>query len=166
MLHFPVTLQIINCSCANLRTGTLPRLVPSGGETICGRFVPEGVSPQASLQRLKLTSQQVSVGVNQWAANHAATNFSNPSEFHAERWMNDEKFASDDRRARQPFSTGPRNCIGKNLAYAEMRLLVANLLWHFDLELPEESKDWMEKARIFTLWLKPELMVKLTPRKI
>jgi cytochrome P450 len=87
-----------------------------------------------------------------------------PYEFHAERWLEDKRFVSDNRKARQPFSAGPRNCIGKNLAYAEMRLLLASLLWHFDLELAEESKDWMERNQIYVLWLKPELKVKLTPR--
>jgi hypothetical protein len=42
---------------------------------------------------------------------------------------------------------------------------MASLLWHFDLELAEESRDWMERNQIYTLWLKPELKVKLTPRR-
>jgi aspirochlorine biosynthesis cytochrome P450 monooxygenase len=60
---------------------------------------------------------------------------------------------------------GPRNCIGKNLAYAEMRLLLTSLVWHYDLELAEESKNWLEENLVYILWLKLELRVKLTPRK-
>jgi cytochrome P450 len=38
------------------------------------------------------------------------------------------------RDASQPFSYGPRNCIGRNLAYVEMKLIIARLVWTFDLE--------------------------------
>lgn len=34
----------------------------------------------------------------------------------------------DDRQAFQPFVLGPRNCIGRNLAYAEIRLILAKVL--------------------------------------
>lgn len=36
-----------------------------------------------------------------------------------------------------PFSTGPMGCIGKNLAYMEVRLLTANILRKFDVKLAE-----------------------------
>lgn len=46
-----------------------------------------------------------------------------------------------------------------------MRLLMTLLLWHFDLELMDESEDWIDQ-KIFTLWEKGPLMVKLSPRKV
>lgn len=49
-----------------------------------------------------------------------------------------------------------------SLAYAEMRVILTRLLWRFDLELLPESRDWMDQ-RIFFLWDKPALMVKITP---
>ncbi|KAJ0420805.1 cytochrome P450 [Aspergillus carlsbadensis] len=70
-------------------------------------------------------------------------------------------FYSDNREVLQPFSTGPRNCIGKNLAYNEMRMILAKVLWNFDLELCVESKEWWNQ-RAFELWEKPPLMCKLT----
>lgn len=51
----------------------------------------------------------------------------------------------------------------RSLAYAEMRLIMAKVLFNFDLELMPESKDWMEGQKVFTLWEKPSLMVKLHP---
>ena len=48
-------------------------------------------------------------------------------------------FYNDRRDAFKPFSDGPRNCIGRNLAYHEMRLILAKVLWGFDLELAEGS---------------------------
>ncbi|KAJ5977320.1 hypothetical protein N7501_000662 [Penicillium viridicatum] len=63
----------------------------------------------------------------------------------------------------QPFSVGPRNCIGRNLAYVEMRLILARMVFNFDMELDQPEKDWMDQ-KVFALWDKPELMIKLKPR--
>ena len=50
-----------------------------------------------------------------------------------------------------------------SLAYAEMRLILARLLWNFDLELDEMSRRWMYEMKMFLLWEKQPLYVKLTP---
>lgn len=47
----------------------------------------------------------------------------------------------------------------------EMRLLLALVLWNFDLELCPASKLW-DKQRVYNLWEKPELKVKVLPRKL
>ena len=59
----------------------------------------------------------------------------------------------------------PLTLFSHSLAYAEMRTILARMLWNFDMELCEVSKDW-NKQRIFLLWEKPALMVKLTERTI
>ncbi len=43
-----------------------------------------------------------------------------------------------------------------------MRLLLAFVLWNFDLTLCSESNEW-SKQRCFTFWEKPPLYVKMTP---
>jgi cytochrome P450 len=40
-------------------------------------------------------------------------NFKDPDAFIPERWLKDPQYATDDLGASQPFSFGPRNCIGK-----------------------------------------------------
>ena len=45
----------------------------------------------------------------------------------------------------QNFSFGPRNCIGKYLAWAEMRLVLARMVWTFDISAAAVS---METRRI------------------
>lgn len=58
-----------------------------------------------------------------------------------------------------------KNLTEKSLAYAEMRLILARLLWNFDLELQPSCKNWIAEQKTFTLWEKGELDVKLKPVK-
>lgn len=44
-----------------------------------------------------------------------------------------------------------------------MRLIMAKVLFEFDLELQPESEDWLARNKVFTLWEKPPLMVSLRP---
>ncbi|KAF4501667.1 isotrichodermin C-15 hydroxylase (cytochrome P-450 monooxygenase CYP65A1) [Fusarium agapanthi] len=60
-----------------------------------------------------------------------------------------------------PFSVGPRDCIGKSFAYTETRVLLTRLLWKFDLELLPESKDWIVQ-KVYFLYEKPAIHVKMT----
>jgi cytochrome P450 len=49
------------------------------------------------------------------AASHSAANWTRPEEFLPERWLSDgnDEFVNDKRESSQPFSFGPRNCMGK-----------------------------------------------------
>ncbi|KAH8817428.1 toxin biosynthesis cytochrome P450 monooxygenase [Xylogone sp. PMI_703] len=105
----------------------LPRIVPGGGDYIAGRWVPGGTA----------------VCVEQMSTYRSPENFRDPNTYAPERFLNDEYFKDDKRHALNPFSTGPRSCIGKNLAWAEMRLALAKILFNFDLELQEESQNWL-----------------------
>ena len=49
-----------------------------------------------------------------------------------------------------------------SLAYAEMRLILARVLYNFDMELVDPSLDWMTQ-KSYVLWSKPELPVYLKP---
>ena len=52
-----------------------------------------------------------------------------------------------------------------SLAYAEMRSILARMLWNFDMKLCEASKKWTDQ-RVFVLWEKLPLLVKLTERTV
>ncbi|ELR05414.1 hypothetical protein VC83_03574 [Pseudogymnoascus destructans] len=124
----------------------LPRRVPGDGDVINDRWVPGGTA----------------VSVNNWSTYRSEANFREPNSFIPERFLDDPRFASDNKHALQPFSLGPRNCVGRNLAYAEMRLILAQVLWNFDMELAPESDNWANQ-KIFSFWQKGPLYVKLTP---
>ncbi|OLN85229.1 putative sterigmatocystin biosynthesis P450 monooxygenase stcF-like protein 1 [Colletotrichum chlorophyti] len=129
----------------------LPRFVPGVGEDIDGKWVPGGTA----------------VGVHQFSAGHSATNWTRPNDFIPERWLDGNDagdFCNDDKSASQPFSFGPRNCIGKSMAYAELRIVLTKLLWNFDIELMDESKGWTSKQKIYLIWQKVPLMVRCHSR--
>lgn len=64
----------------------------------------------------------------------------------------------------QAFSVGPRNCMGRHLAWAEMRLVVAKLVWTFDVESTGKSLKW-DELRTFLLVEKKPLELRLKVRK-
>jgi len=49
-----------------------------------------------------------------------------------------------------------------SLAYMEMRLVLARMLFEFNLELTEDTKDWT-RAKVYTVWQKNPLWIKLKP---
>ncbi|KPM37985.1 Isotrichodermin C-15 hydroxylase [Neonectria ditissima] len=120
-----------------------PRQVPKGGAMIDGDYVPGGTS----------------VAVNHYAAYHSPLNFSRPNEFIPERFIDTAAFPDDRRDVLQPFSVGPRNCIGKSLAYAEGRLILGRAVWKFDMRLSEKSHGWMSDQKGYVTWMRPEMEV-------
>ncbi|EQB58913.1 cytochrome P450 [Colletotrichum gloeosporioides Cg-14] len=124
-----------------------PRVVMPGGQQIMGKWVPEGVR----------------ISVHHWSTYQSEANFRNAKTFAPERWLKtDPAYAGDVLDAHKPFGFGPRDCLGQNMAMHEMRLILATLLFSYDLELCEESKDWTNQ-KAFALWIKKPLMVRATP---
>lgn len=56
---------------------------------------------------------QTIVSVPQFATYRSGRNFAQPDSFIPERWLGAPGFENDNRDAMNPFSTGPRNCMGK-----------------------------------------------------
>ncbi|KAL8693924.1 MAG: hypothetical protein Q9218_001338 [Villophora microphyllina] len=125
----------------------MPRLVPVGGAEVSGEWLPAGTFVSAS----------------GYSSNRAASNFpENPEDFRPSRWLMTDK-ATKDLAAYNPFSLGPRNCLGRNLAWLEMRLILARLFWHFDLEAEGDPSRW-EEQKSWILWEKRPLNVRIKIR--
>lgn len=82
--------------------------------------------------------------------------------FRPERWL--EGGSQDVKEASQPFSLGPRACLGINLAYLEMRIILAKMVFTYDWELVNKDLDFLQEAKLYLLWKKPARMVKFHPR--
>ncbi|KAF2863458.1 cytochrome P450 [Piedraia hortae CBS 480.64] len=126
-----------------------PRNPPQGGGMLNGHFLPEDTI----------------VSVTNVGCCSSEANFHRASEFIPERWLDDRpaEFENDNRVAFQPFSAGTRNCIGRNLAYAEMKLILAKVVYNFDLSFADEAGtgNWLDQ-KAWALWEKPPLNVILS----
>jgi hypothetical protein len=47
---------------------------------------------------------------------------------------------------------------------AEIRAILARVLWHFEFSLCEESENW-DDQKVYVLWEKPDMWVKLRKRE-
>ncbi|CAN8095966.1 unnamed protein product [Discula destructiva] len=125
---------------------TLPRDCP--GAFIDGQWIPEGVA----------------VGGELFVTARHPKYWQEPEAFKPERWLGDG-FPGDDRRASQPFSMGPRACLGINLAYLEMRVTLAKIVLAYDWELETQGiEDWNAACKLHAMWQKPNLLVRFIPR--
>lgn len=114
-----------------------PRISP--GETVDGIYVPKGVY----------------VSTDVWSIHRDHRLVERPGEFDPSRWL------GSNRPYTVPFSIGPRMCIGVNLAYMEMRIILAKMVYSYDWVLTEDV-DWLESSKLLQLWTMPTLMVQFT----
>jgi cytochrome P450 len=105
--------------------GVLPRQILPGGMEIDGKHIPAGVD----------------VGVPIYAIHHNPEYYPRPFEYLPERWLADPSANPlhsrlvDAQSAFNPFSIGPRGCIGKGLAYVELTVTIARVLYLYDFRL-------------------------------
>ncbi|KAJ4299637.1 hypothetical protein N0V90_004883 [Kalmusia sp. IMI 367209] len=110
------------------------RIAPKGGGWVDRHFVPEGMHVYA----------------HHYATYHSPAFFALPSKCHPERWLNtDTRFTGDQFDGVRPFGLGPRMCIGQNLAWAEMRLVLCSMLFQFDVKLKPECDDWIDQDVLY-----------------
>ncbi|KLU92793.1 hypothetical protein MAPG_11778 [Magnaporthiopsis poae ATCC 64411] len=125
------------------------RCAPPEGATICGKWVPG----------------KTTLYVSNYACFRSKENFRDPDSFVPERFLPGSEYeATDNRAALQPFSYGPRNCMGRHMAYVEMRMIMVKMLWNFDLELCDGQENWLDQ-KVYLVFQKHPLMVRIRPRK-
>ena len=129
--------------------GLLPREVQAGGMTVAGEdFVPAGTV----------------IGTPHYTIHHNAAYYPQPFRYVPERWIQGAEnpltgrpTSQDEVAAAQgafcPFSIGPRGCIGKGLAYVEMTVTLARVLFLYEVRRavgvvdPAEGRGDLEWGR-------------------
>ncbi|KAI0396507.1 cytochrome P450 [Xylariaceae sp. FL0594] len=122
-----------------------PCIIANGGAAVLGKWLPGGTH----------------VSVHHYSTYRSPANFKNPDKFVPERWLGDPEYEDDNRDVHQPFSVGPRNCLGMNMAWHEMRLLLAMLVYEFDIE-SDVGPDWTDQ-KVYVIWDRKPLLCHMKP---
>ena len=104
------------------------------------------------------------VSVHHYATYRSQDNFRDPDNFVPERWLGDPLYANDNRECFRPFAAGPRDCLGQTMAMCEMQLIMAKVLFRFNVEACEEldALERWSQQKAFVLWEKKPLKCRLT----
>ncbi|KAJ7196196.1 cytochrome P450 [Mycena pura] len=110
----------------------LPRTVPHPGMSISGAWVAGGTT--------------VGVPIYTVHRNEALWG-EHPEEFRPGRWLQGDGAQGLDADALKAFSDGPMRCIGRHLALAQLRVMIASIFIRFDVALedpenPLHIEEW------------------------
>lgn len=100
------------------------------------------------------------------------SNFSHPDTWYPDRWLIVEglKESSENlvhnMNAFIPFSFGPSNCVGKNLAMEEMRMVVTGVMQKLEMRLVDsfDPAEYQKNIRDQFVIEVPSIMVTMTRR--
>ncbi|GJJ15315.1 hypothetical protein Clacol_009591 [Clathrus columnatus] len=140
---------------------------PSGSQ----RVLPEGSTGNGGiligdrLLRFRWIPEGTSVQIHTYTIHRDPRYFSpDPERFRPERWL--EKSLSTDPSAWIPFSYGPANCVGRQLALLELRTVICALLKQFTFKFAPDfnPERWEENIRDHFILAKGELLVQIQAR--
>ena len=101
-----------------------------------GSFIPQGTQTR----------------IHFWSVHRDAKNFSHPNDFWPDRWLIAEGTQKSEEKivhnpdAFIPFSFGPANCVGKNLAMQEMRMVVCHIIQRLEFRFQDgwNTQQWLD----------------------
>ncbi|KAI0855716.1 cytochrome P450 [Xylaria cubensis] len=129
--------------------GVNTKVVPKGGDTLAGQYVPGGTN----------------VAVNPWALMwHAPTFGEDVNVFRPDRWIeaSPEHFQEMTRNAELVFGHGRFMCAGKTVAFMELNKIIVELIRDFDFQLINLYKPCEEV--LYTHFLMEKLWLRVTER--
>ncbi|EKG13622.1 Cytochrome P450 [Macrophomina phaseolina MS6] len=124
----------------------------SPGATIDGLWVPYGTQ----------------VYCEAYTMQRSPLYWTDPDSFRPDRWLDngpESRHAHDVRHSFKPFSSGPRTCIGREMALQTLRLTTAKLVYKYDME--SERPDcfvWERDCASSALWSNYRLPVRMALR--
>ena len=111
----------------------------------------------------------IRVIVNTWAISRDPESWEEPEEFMPERFMDGGSAAAMDFKGNDfqfvPFGAGRRICPGLNFGFATVEIMLANLMYCFDWQLPNgmEAKD-IDLTEVFGVTVRPKEKLILFPK--
>ncbi|TVU43844.1 hypothetical protein EJB05_10342, partial [Eragrostis curvula] len=127
--------------------------------------------PRISMEKCHVNGYTIPAGmrviVNAWALARDAKSWDKAQEFMPERFLDNN--TSVDFMGRDfkfiPFGAGRRMCPGMNFGLATVEIMLANLLYTFNWELPPGTKkEDIDMTDVFGLTMHPKHKLKLVPR--
>ena len=116
--------------------GAMWREVDNEGAFIDGEFVDAGFD----------------VGTSMYAIHHHEQYYHDSYTFRPERWIESETNPASAvqvaRSCLNPFSLGPRGCIGRSLALMESRVTLARVVWAFDMKKPDGALGKVGEGKV------------------
>ncbi|KXN66232.1 cytochrome P450, partial [Conidiobolus coronatus NRRL 28638] len=97
--------------------GSLPRQVPEDGLTVNSHYIPP----------------KTSITIDIYTEHNDPSFWKNPREFNLHRWLGEDR--ETNRAKLAGFGLGTRACVGRDLAWSELFLVIANLIRNFNFEL-------------------------------
>jgi len=107
--------------------------------------------------------------INAWAISRDPKSWEEPEEFMPERFMDGGSAVAIDFKGKDfefvPFGAGRRICPGLNFGLATVEIMLANLVYCFDWQLPDgmEAKD-IDLTEVFGLAVRPKEKLMLFPK--
>ena len=104
-----------------------------------------------------------------FAVNRSSKYFHEPDSFVPERWLQGAErptqYGHDNLSASKPFSIGFHSCLGRPLAWLEMRLVVTRILWAFDITEEEGKHVEFDDFPMMMMVEKQPIMLRLRARE-
>jgi benzoate 4-monooxygenase len=110
----------------------LPRIAPPEGATVCGEFFPGGTV-------LSVPAYTIHHSREIWGPD--------ADEFRPERWF---ELTALQKKSFIPFSTGPRACVGQNVAELEMTNIVATVFSGWEWKFAEGETQGLPGGELTT----------------
>lgn len=134
-ISFTTNPKLLSCHYLRAFIDETLRMNPPGGAELPRQVLPGGLV----LSDSSVLPEGTKIGTAIYALHHNKLYFPNPFSFNPDRWILNETagITADSivaaRAAFAPFSLGTRACIGKNLAYLEMSIVLAKVVYQFDI---------------------------------
>ncbi|KAI1389022.1 cytochrome P450 [Hypoxylon trugodes] len=128
--------------------GRLPRMVPAEGYYLHGRFLQPGVNIHTSA----------------YVLNRQPEIWPKPNEFNPDRWTSTHSSRLDKHLA--TFYKGPRQCLGKELAWCELLVAIANIFRRFRIEPYDTTDHDMEWKDLILVVYRKEFLATVERRTL